>query len=241
MWSNNLSRKSKPLNNPIGEEHPWLTLLKENQSIQSYTNQLHIWISKFEPTVSLEQQLQDIQQNRKISAEYPMVNVQIGRLRKHLHALLDQSNISENDFDQAFKVFHDSIADQITLSDASRQWIDPNCKSIRDFSSKITAYKQWLEKVMFLVLCFNAENTTLEETTLKAFLASLNGVISASTISRIRLRSQPKIDSVSFAEIPRNTPIKILGAPIDQHWVKVSVVLDDIESEGYLQLAYIVK
>ena len=241
MWSNNLARKSKPLNNPIGEEHPWLTLLKENQSIQSYINQLHIWISKFEPAVSLEQQLQDIQQNRKISAEYPMVSVQIGRLRKHPHALLDQSNISENNVDQAFKIFHDSITDQITLSDASRQWIDPNCKSIRDFSSKITAYKQWLEKVMFLVLCFNTQKTDLSESILNDFLALLNGIVCASTISRIRLRHQPKIDSVSFVEIPRNTPIKILGAPIDQHWVKVNVQLDGTASEGYLQLAYIVK
>lgn len=225
----------------MDEEHPWLTLLKENQFIQSYLNQLYLWISKFEPVVSIEQQLQDIQQNRKISAEYPMAGVQIGRLRNHFNALLDQSNISENDFDQAFEVFHDSIADQITLTDASRQWIDPNCKSVRDFSSKITAYKQWLEKVLFLILCFNPEKTPLEDSTLKDFLSSLNGITNASTISRIRLRHQPKIDSISFVEIPRNTSIKILGAPIDQHWVKVSVVLDDIESEGYLQLAYIIK
>ena len=35
----------KPLNNIIGEEHPWHTLLKKDQFIQSYVDQLHIWIS----------------------------------------------------------------------------------------------------------------------------------------------------------------------------------------------------
>ena len=45
VWSNNLSRKTKQLNNIIGEEHPWHTFLKKDQFIQSYVDQLHIWIS----------------------------------------------------------------------------------------------------------------------------------------------------------------------------------------------------
>ena len=151
------------------------------------------------------------------------------------------SIFSEPDFDQAFEIFHDNIGDQITLTDNSRQWIDPNCKSSRDFSSKIAAYKQWLEKIIILVLCFNPEKDTLDESTLNDFLALLNGIVSASTISRVRLRHQPKIDSISFVEIPRNTTIKIFGTSTDQHWVKVRVLLDDTESESYLQLAYIVK
>ena len=104
-----------------------------------------------------------------------------------------------------------------------------------------SAYKQWLEKIMFLVLCFNPEKDALDESTLNDFLALLNSIVSASTISRVRLRHQPKIDSISFVEIPRNTTIKIFGTSTDQHWVKVRVLLDDTESESYLQLAYIVK
>ena len=104
-----------------------------------------------------------------------------------------------------------------------------------------SAYKQWLEKIMFLVLCINPEKDALDESTLNDFLALLNSIVSASTISRVRLRHQPKIDSISFVEIPRNTTIKIFGTSTDQHWVKVRVLLDDTESESYLQLAYIVK
>ncbi len=238
-----MSRKSKPLSSTIGEEHPWLVLLKENPFIQGYIQQLHLWISKFKPILSIEQQYLDIDKNTQILIDYPMTGVQVGRLRKHIALLLaeSESNFSEHDLNQTFEEFQDSIANQITLTNASRQWIDPHCKSIRDFSSNITAYKQWLEKVMFLVLCFNTQKTDLSESILNDFLALLNGIVSASTISRIRLRHQPKIDSVSFVEIPRNTPIKILGAPIDQHWVKVNVQLDGTASEGYLQLAYIVK
>ena len=239
-----MSRKSKPLSSTIGEEHPWLVLLKENQFIQAYVQQLHLWISKFKPILSIEQQYLDIDKNTQILIDYPMTGVQVGRLRKHIALLLaeSESNFSEHDLNQTFEEFQDSIANQITLTNASRQWIDPHCKSIRDFSSNITAYKQWLEKVMFLVLCFNTQKTDLSESILNDFLALLNGIVCASTISRIRLRHQPKIDSVSFVEIPRNTTIKILGVPIDQHWVKVSVQFDDMESEeGYLQLAYILK
>ena len=94
---------------------------------------------------------------------------------------------------------------------------------------------------MFLVLCINPEKDALDESTLNDFLALLNSIVSASTISRVRLRHQPKIDSISFVEIPRNTTIKIFGTSTDQHWVKVRVLLDDTESESYLQLAYIVK
>ena len=241
VWSNNLSRKSKPLNSLIAEEHPWLNLLKENQYIQSYIDQLHIWINQFEPILSIKQQLLDLQINSRIPKEFPLISVQLSRLSTDIKTRLEISDFSEQDFKHTFLLFQDSITDQITLTDASRQYIDPTCKSVRDFSSKITAYKQWLEKVMFLVLCFNTEKTTLPESALTDFLALLNGIVSASTISRVRLRHQPKIDSISFVEIPRNTPIKILGTPLDQHWVKVSVLLDDTESEGYLQLAYIVK
>ena len=241
VWSNNLSRKSKPLNSLIAEEHPWLNLLKENQYIQSYVDQLHIWIRQFEPILSIKQQLSDLQINSRIPKEFPLISVQLSRLSTDIKTRLEISDFSEQDFKHTFLLFQDSITDQITLTDASRQYIDPTCKSVRDFSSKITAYKQWLEKVMFLVLCFNTQKTDLSESILNDFLALLNGIVCASTISRIRLRHQPKIDSVSFVEIPRNTPIKILGAPIDQHWVKVNVQLDGTASEGYLQLAYIVK
>ena len=241
VWCNNLSRKSKPLNSLIAEEHPWLNLLKENQYIQSYVDQLHIWIRQFEPILSIKQQLSDLQINSRIPKEFPLISVQLSRLSTDIKTRLEISDFSEQDFKHTFLLFQDSITDQITLTDASRQYIDPTCKSVRDFSSKITAYKQWLEKVMFLVLCFNTQKTDLSESILNDFLALLNGIVCASTISRIRLRHQPKIDSVSFVEIPRNTPIKILGAPIDQHWVKVNVQLDGTSSEGYLQLAYIVK
>ena len=93
VWSNNLSRKSKALNNTINEEHSWLALLKEDQCIQSYVAQLQHWMSHFEPALSIEQQYLDIQKNSSILIEYPMIGVQVRRLRNHLSTLLAQDNI----------------------------------------------------------------------------------------------------------------------------------------------------
>ena len=236
-----MSRKSKTLSTEVAAGHPWLDLLKESHPLQTFLNDLQNTVEKWTHPLPINQQLVDIQFNIKTLAEYPLTSIQIRRIQNSLANQLNQTALSENDVAHYQVLFQDSIADQIQLTETSRYLVDPHCKTIRDFSSSITAYKQWLEKVLFIILAFNATTTALPESAIHSFLSQLNGVSLASTISRVRLRSQPKIDSVSFVEIPRNTAIKILSKPIDQHWVKISVDLDDVISEGYLQLAYILK
>ena len=232
MWGSKLSKKTKASANTVNT-HLWITALKKSHPFQALLVQLQHYICVSHANIPFSLQLHDFQNNLKISTAFPMVGVQVKRIRQAL--------AGGEDWTECFNKFTDAITDQIEISEQSRQHIDPGCKSVHDFSSKITAYQQWLIHALFPLLCIQTELQNDIETCLNDYLLLLNKIISASTISRVKLRQSAQIDSESLIEIPRNTLLQIQGEAINQHWIKVSVQLDGQEFEGFLQRVYLIK
>lgn len=213
------------------DSQKFILALKKNLALAPLLQQAQEFIAKLSPSPSLANQILDIQCNLTHLKEQPLTAVQLNRLV--------QSEVSNQDILGYFEQFKTILANHVEISIASRQILDPSCKSELDFSSAINHYKKGLLTVLFLLIGFNHSKFAYTDEFIFDYLSFLNHIYSAMTISRIKLRLDPNINSDILVEIPRNTLVDVHGYPINMHWVKVTVMIENHKLDGYLQHNYL--
>ena len=180
---------------------------------------------------SLEQQYADLALNLQTLEEYPLARLQLLRLIDQKEHVLPAA---------LFEKFQAIFNDLLQVTAASRQIIDPYCKSDKDYSSSINQYKKWLLHVLYIVVLFAPLNSMDDEKAMSDILGYFNHIYTGTTTSRVSLREQANIQAPVVLEIARNT-VHVFGQPVHQHWLEVEVVVDedDRRYHGYLQAVYV--
>lgn len=209
----------------------FILALKQNSALTPILQQTQEFIAKLSPAPSLAEQILDVQFNLQQLKAQPLTAVQLNRLI--------QSEAFQQDIQSYFEQFKTILSNNVQVSEASRQILDPRCKSEFDFSSAIQHYKKGLLSILFLLLGFNRDKFTYTDEFITDYLSFLHHIYTASTISRIKLRVDPHINSDILVEIPRNTPVNVYGYPIHIHWLKIKVQLEHQTFEGYVQQSYL--
>ena len=176
---------------------------------------------------SIHLQVNDILENIEKIQTQPFILLQLQRL-----AETEKLSSDPIKHQQQFK---EILADyDLQVSTASKLSIDPHFKMDR-YNSAIAKYQQWLLDLLFLLYCFNFNKSALTTYFVESYVIFMHDIYQAHVTTKISLRDQASINGIVLAEIPRNTMVNVYGNTVNDYWLKVSVDLDGIETEGYVQ------
>ena len=205
----------------------------DRADLKPFIEKLKQFIRHTEAIPSIQLQVDDILKNINEIKAQPFISIQLQRL-------CDAEKLS-SDVQKHEAQFKEILADyHIQMSVASKLSLDPHFKTDL-YNSAVAKYQQWLLDLLFLLYCFNFSQSVFNTYLIESYLIFMHEIYTASVTTKISLRDQASVNGTVLIEIPRNSLVHVYGNIINDYWLKISIHINDLEIEGYVQAIYLKK
>ena len=220
-----IQKKSNPL-----AAQAWLKDIQKHQDSTKFREQSQQLLAKLRQSPSIEQQQIDLSYNYQLLLQRPLTRLQTQRLFQDY----TKQQISLED---TLKIFQNIWTEQCIIQPETLKLLDPNYISPRFANADSSRYRDYLIRMLFMMLCINPIEMTAPQY-LPHFVEWMNGIEQAQTTAKVTLRIHPDIQSDIVVELPKHSIVNVY-ADENPLWKKIRLAIDNQERFGYVMKAYL--